>query len=172
MSHRPHKFQIFHIGLQFLTPSVHAKLSGYRKLIETIAYMHIVLGIMVLIVGFVFHWIGQLISIVNWEYAEKVGLQEKKALPEYKVYEHAIATSDGLLAWTYGIVAIGLIMNLTWSYTFVLIPGTVLIYHSLFYWQLIGNQNKFGHPTHTWAMRITWFLLNFITGILAILIAI
>jgi hypothetical protein len=144
----------------------------FPMLIETIPYMNIVLGIMILIVGLIFHWIGQLISIINWEYAKKVGLQEKKALPEYKVYEHAIATSDVLLAWTYGIVAIGLIMDLTWSYTFVLIPGSIFVYHSLFFWQLIGNQNRFGHPTATKTLRITWFTLNFVTGILAILIAI
>jgi hypothetical protein len=140
-------------------------------LIETIPYSHIIIGILIFVVGFIFHWIGQLISVINWDYAKKIGLQEKKALPEYKDYEHAIATSDVLLGWGYGIVAIGLIMNTAWAYTYVLIPGTVFVYHSLFFWKLIGNQNKSGHPTTTNSTRITWFLLNFVTGILAILIA-
>lgn len=138
---------------------------------DIIPYANIIVGILVFVVGFIFHWIGQLISIINWEYAKKIGLQENKALPEYKVYEHAIATSDVSIGWIYGIVAIGLIIDTTWAYTLVLIPGAVFVYHSLFFWKLIGNQNKFGHPTTTNATRITWFLLNFITGILAIIIA-
>ncbi len=138
---------------------------------DIIPFANIIVGILIFIVGFIFHWIGQLISLINWDYAKKIGLQDEKALPEYKVYEHAIAAADVSLGWIYGIVAIGLIMNTTWSYTFVLIPGTVFVYHSLFFWIMIGNQNKFGHPTTTNVTRITWFLLNFITGILAILIA-
>ena len=30
-------------------------------------YDNIVIGILILIVGFGFHWIGQLISVLNWE---------------------------------------------------------------------------------------------------------
>jgi len=36
---------------------------------------------------------------------------------------------------------------------------------------MIGNQNKSGNPTFSNKFRITWFMLNFITGILTILIA-
>jgi hypothetical protein len=140
--------------------------------IETIPYTNIVIGIMILIVGFVSHWIGQLISIINWDYAIKLGLQEKKMLPEYRVYEHAIATSDVSIGWIYGIVAIGLIINLNWAFTFAFIPGIVFVYHSIFYWVMIGNQNKSGHPTTSNPFRITWFALNFITGIFALIIAI
>jgi hypothetical protein len=140
--------------------------------IETIPYTNIIIGIMILIVGFIFHWVGQLISVVNWDYAIKVGLQEKKMSPEYKVYEHAIATSDVSLGWIYGIVAIGLIINVNWAYSFAFIPGTVFVYHSIFYWIMIGNQNKSGHPTTSNSFRITWFALNFITGIFALIIAI
>ena len=139
--------------------------------IEIIPYANIIVGLLIFIVGFIFHWIGQLISIVNWDYAKRIGLQEKKALPEYKVYEHAIATADVLLGWIYGIVAFGLIINTIWAYTFAWIPGVAFVYHSLFYWVLIGNQNKFGHPTTNNPIRIAWFLLNFVTGILTILIA-
>lgn len=31
-------------------------------------YDNIVVGILILIVGFVFHWIGQLISVIDWEF--------------------------------------------------------------------------------------------------------
>ena len=57
-------------------------------------YANFIVGILIFIVGFILHWIGQLISIINWDFATKMGLQDKKALPEYKVYEHAIAVAD------------------------------------------------------------------------------
>ena len=46
-------------------------------------YDNIVVGILILIVGFGFHWIGQLISIVNWELAIKLGIQESNMPKEY-----------------------------------------------------------------------------------------
>jgi len=112
-----------------------------------------------------------LISVINWDLATIIGIQEKKMLPEYKVYEHAIAVADVLIGWIYGIVAVGLILNVSWAYTFAWIPGIVLVYHSLFFWVMIGNQNNSGHQTTSNAFRITWFLLNFGTGILTIVIA-
>ena len=140
-------------------------------LIDIIPYSNIIIGILILIVGFGFHWIGQLISIVNWDYAIKIGLQEKKILPEYKVYEHAIAAADVLIGWIYIIAAIGLILDISWSYKLVWFPGVIMVYHSFSYWFWIGNQNKLGHPTTSNKFRISWFLLNFVTGIMAILIA-
>ena len=44
-------------------------------------YDNIVVGAMVIVVGFVFHWIGQLVCILNWEFAKKIGLVEKGMLP-------------------------------------------------------------------------------------------
>ncbi len=57
-------------------------------------YANIIAGLLIFIVGFIFHWIGQLISLINWDFAIRIGLQEKRMLPEYKVYEHAIAKAD------------------------------------------------------------------------------
>ena len=57
-------------------------------------YANIVAGVMVFILGFCGHWLGQLVSVVNWELATRLGLQEAELLPEYKVYEHAIAVAD------------------------------------------------------------------------------
>ena len=48
---------------------------------------------MVIIVGFVFHWLGQLTYLLNREFATKIGLVEPGILPEYEVYELAIAHS-------------------------------------------------------------------------------
>ena len=98
-------------------------------------------------------------------------MQEKDNLPEYEVYELAIAMADVALGWIYGIASIGLILNLPWAYNLIWFPGVVFIYHSISYWFWKGNQNKSGHPTTSNAFRITWFLLNFVTGILTILIA-
>lgn len=134
-------------------------------------YANIVIGILVFIVGFIFHWLGQLISIINWDFAVKVGLQEKNALPEYKVYDHAIAVADTLIGWIYGIAAIGVILNLPWAFRLMWFPGVVMVYHSLSFWFWIGNQNKSGHPTTNNVFRTVWTLTNFITGILAILVA-
>lgn len=85
---------------------------------ELIPYLHVLVGILIFIVGFLFHWVSQLISVLNWDYATRIGLQEKKMLPEFKVYEHAIAVADVSIGWIYGIVAIGLILifhgHLSW----------------------------------------------------------
>lgn len=133
-------------------------------------YANIITGILLFIVGFIFHWIGQLISIVNWDYAIKIGLQEK-APEEYTTYENGIAKADVLLGWIYGIVAVGLILDLPWSYELVWIPGTVLIYHGFSYWFWTNNQQKNGINLHSQSFRVTWTLANLFTGTLAILIA-
>jgi len=137
---------------------------------ELFPFSNIVVGILVFLVGFIFHWLGQMISLINWDYAKKIGLQEEKNLPEYEVYEHAIAVADVLTGWIYGIVVLGLFFNAPWAYTLAWIPGVVFIYHSLFYWVMKGNQNKAGNRTTSNAMRITWFLINFVTGILTLLL--
>lgn len=138
---------------------------------ELFPFANIVIGILIFIFGFIFHWLGQLISLINWDYAKKIGLQKEKNLPEYELYEHAIAVADVLIGWIYVIVAVGLFFNVLWAYTLAWIPGVVFIYHSLFYWVMKGNQNKAGHPTTSNVFRITWFLINFATGILTLLLA-
>jgi hypothetical protein len=62
-------------------------------------HANIVTAVLVFIVGFCAHWLGQLISVINWDLATRYGLQEKGLPAEYKVYEHAIAVADSLLAW-------------------------------------------------------------------------
>ena len=137
---------------------------------EIFPYANIIVGILILIVGFIFHWIGQLISVINWDYATKIGLQEKKMLPEFRVYEHAIAVADVMIGWVYGIVAVGLILNISWAFKLAWIPGVILIYHSISFLVWIGNQNRIGQKMTSNSFRIVWFLANFITGILCILI--
>lgn len=134
-------------------------------------YANIVTGILVLIVGFLMHWIGQLISIINWEFATRMGLQEKGMPKEFKVYEHAIAVSDVAVGWTYGFAGVGLILNTPWAYQLIWIPGTILIYHGIGVWFLIGNQKKIGRQLLTDSFRVIWSSANLITGILAVTIA-
>jgi hypothetical protein len=134
-------------------------------------YANIVIGILVLIVGFVFHWIGQLISVVSWDFATKIGLQEKGLPGEFKVYEHAIAVADVMIGWIYGIAGVGLIMNAPWSYKLLWFPGIILIYHGISVWFWFGNQRRIGYRLCSDSFRIIWSSMNLITGILATIVA-
>lgn len=134
-------------------------------------YANIISGIMILIVGFCFHWVGQLISVLNWDLATRIGLQEKDLLPEYKAYEHAIAVADVLIAWIYGVTAVGLFLNTHWGYRLAWVPGTVLIYHTISAWVWEGNRRKAGHGLMSDALRIGWCSANLITGVFSILVA-
>ena len=134
-------------------------------------YANIITGILVFIIGFIIHWVAQLLSVVNWDFATKIGIQEKKLLPEYKVYEHAIAVADVMIGWIYGIAAVGLIFNVSLAYRLAWIPGAIMIYHGFSFWFWSGNQIRAGHRLHASAFRIGWFLANLITGVLTILVA-
>ena len=134
-------------------------------------YDNIVAGILILIVGFGFHWIGQLVSSINWEYATKIGIQEPGMPKEYKVYEQAIAVSDSLIGWLYGIAALGLFLDTSWGYKLAWFPGVILLYHSLSYWFWTRNRRKDGHKLVSDTMRLGWTLANFTTGLLTIILA-
>ena len=138
---------------------------------QVFPYANIVAGVLVLVVGFIFHWIGQLISILNWDLATRIGLQEKTMLPEYKVYEHAIAVADVAIGWIYGVAGVGLILGTTWGFKLGWFPGVVLIYHSISFWFWTRNQRRSGHRLTADCLRIGWSLANMITGVLAILVA-
>ncbi len=111
-------------------------------MVQIFPYANIVAGVLVLIVGFGFHWIGQLFSVLDWERATRIGLQEKTLLPEYKVYEHGIAVADVTIGWIYGIAGLGLILNAEWGYRLAWIPGSILIYHGISAWVWEGNRRS------------------------------
>ncbi len=134
-------------------------------------YDNILAGIAVLIVGFAFHWGGQLVSVLNWDFATKLGLQEEGMLPEYKVYEHAIAMSDVVVAWLYGVAGIGLLLGTSWGFKLAFVPGALLVYHGLNAWFWEGNRREAGHGLWSDTMRIGWCSVNLVTGGLAILVA-
>ena len=138
---------------------------------EIFPYANIVVGMLVIVIGFGFHWIGQLISVLNWGFATRIGLQEKGMSPEYKVYEHAIAVADVAMGWIYGIAGVGLMIGADWGYMLAWFPGVVMIYHSISAWAWHRNQKKLGTQLVSDSFRITWCLANAITGILAVLVA-
>ena len=80
-------------------------------MVQPFPYANIVAGVLVLVVGFGFHWIGQLLSLLNWDLATRIGIQEEGLLPEYRVYEHAIAVADVVMGWIYGFAGIGLVLG-------------------------------------------------------------
>ena len=137
---------------------------------EVFPYSNIIAGLFILIVGFVFHWLGQFTSIINWEFATGKGLQEIGLPREYKVYEHGIAVADSLIGWIYGFAAIGLFLKTSWGFKLALMAGAILVYHSFSYWFWTKNRRKEGHNLVSNKLRKGWFLANFITGILAILV--
>jgi hypothetical protein len=134
-------------------------------------YANVVAGVLILIVGFVFHWVGQLVSVLNWGLATRLTLQEDGLPPEYKVYEHAIAVADVALGWIYGVAGVGLILDARWGYMLAWLPGAILIYHSISYWFWTGNRRRAGHQLTSDPMRIGWTMANLVTGVLALLVA-
>ena len=137
---------------------------------ELFPYSFIITAILIFIVGFMFHWLGQLTSIINWEFATKYDLQEKGLPKEYKVYEHAIGVADSLIGWVYGLASVGLFLRTSWGIKLTLITGSILLYHSLSFWFWTRNRRKDGNKLVSDTSRIGWFLANFITGLLALVV--
>lgn len=54
-------------------------------LFELFPLSNIVVGLLIFVVGFIFHWIAQLISVVNWDYAKKL-VFKRKMLPQNSKY--------------------------------------------------------------------------------------
>ena len=134
---------------------------------------NVVAGLLVLAVGFAFHFVGQLYSVLNLEGAIKLGIQEADSPEEYRAYELGIAVADVLVGWTYAIAGIGLIADAAWGYIWAWIPGAVLTYHSLSFWFWTRNQERAGYdrPFTRWPARHIWFVANLTTGLLAIAVA-
>ena len=138
---------------------------------ELFPHANVAAGILVLIVGFGFHFVGQLISLLDWDLAMRLGLQEKDAPPEFQVYERGTAAADVAIGWIYGIAGVGLILGHPWGYKLAWIPGAVLVYHSFGAWFLFGNQTRAGYPLFTNRFRLLWCGANLVTGLLAVAVA-
>lgn len=138
---------------------------------QIIPYSNIVAAVFVFLVGFCFHWIGQLISLLDWNLATRLGLQERDMLAEYRDYEQAIAVADVSLGWIYGVVAVGLALDAEWGYRLAWIPASVLFYHSVSAWFWERNRRAAGHRLWSDSMRIGWCGLNLSTAILCLYMA-
>jgi hypothetical protein len=136
-------------------------------------YANVVAGVLVLLIGFGLHFGGQLFSVIDWDRATDLGLQEPGMRPEHRAYEHAIAVSDVLIGWTYAIAAVGLILDASWAYAWAWIPGVVLTYHALGFWFWTRNHLAAGvdYSTTRTPVRQIWAIANLATGILTILVA-
>lgn len=134
-------------------------------------YANVLAGVLILVVGFGFHFIGQLIQLISWELAVKIGIAEKGIMPEYKAYEDGMAVADVAIGWIYLLAGLGLILGVPWSLKLAWVPGVILVYHSISFWFWDRNRELAGHKYFTKSKKIGWFLANFITGLLAVLIA-
>jgi hypothetical protein len=134
---------------------------------------NVVAGVLVLLLGFCIHFCAQLLSVIDWELGTRLGLQEAGMRPEHKSYEHAIAVSDVLIGWTYGIAGIGLIIDASWAYPWAWIPGAILTYHALQFWVWTGNHRRTGdhYSTTRNPFRILWTIGNLATGVLTLMVA-
>ena len=134
-------------------------------------HANIIAGILAIVVGFLFHWLGQLISLINWEFATKIGIQEKGMPEEFKAYEYGLAVADVATGWIHGIIGVGLILSTQWSYKFAWITTAMLLYHGISFWFWTGKTKKLGYHITPDSTRIGWFIINIITGILIVMVA-
>jgi len=140
-------------------------------MIELFPYANLIAGFLIIIIGFGFHFIGQLISVIDWDRAVKIGIAEKGTLPQYKDYEKGIAMADVLIGWVYAFIGVGLIFGASWSFKLAWIPGVIFIYHSISFWFWSKNQENRGHKYRSTFGKAGWFLANLIGGILIVLVA-
>lgn len=137
--------------------------------------VNIVVGTLVFVVAFLFHWAGQTFSLLNYEKAVKWGLQNDGLTPEMNSYELGIAVGDCAVGWTYGIAAAGLLLwnRTSWCYRMAWFPGVVLLYHSVcFYFWTAGWLNLgLDYPLCQPPVRHIWFGANLVTAISSLSVA-
>lgn len=90
--------------------------------------MRTVLGVICVLFGG-FGWIGQFISAVNYELAQKLGLQEKDegTGPLYRRAETNAARWDSVVLWTMAVAGVLMLMDHTWWPYVGLIAGGIYL---------------------------------------------
>lgn len=131
-------------------------------------YANIIAAILILVIGFGFHFCGQLLSLFDWELACKLGLQERDIPPGAFPYEHGTALGDVAIAWIYPIAAIGLVLNAEWGYALAAIPGAILLYHGVCAWGWEADRRAAGHGLWSDGFRLVWCGGNAATGLLTL----
>ena len=136
-------------------------------------YDNVITGALVLLVGFGLHWVGQGLSVINWQFATRLGLQETGMPDEFKNYEHAIAVADTCIGWVYGVAGVGLLLAMPWGYKLAWIPGAIMVYHALSFWVWTANHRRAGFDLSTTRspLREAWTVANLVTGGLALVVA-
>ncbi len=134
-------------------------------------YAKIIAALLILVIGFGFHWLGQAISLVNPGLAVRLGVLEDGLLPEFRVYEDAIAKADVIIGWTYPLAAIGLLMDADWGARLAWVPGSIFVYHGLSAWFWEANRRKLRHRHFSEPLRRLWCFSNIGAGLLVIFVA-
>jgi len=135
---------------------------------ERLAALEIIAGLLLLLIGFGFHFLGQGLSLLNWELAQRLGLQERNMPREYQDYERGMAAADVALGWSYGLIGVGLVTGAAWAAKAASIPGAILTYHSLCFWFWSQRQRRAGYQGMSDALRRAWTLANLGTGVLLV----
>ena len=134
-------------------------------------WIRVVAGMAILVLGLDFHWLGQLVSLLDWDRATRLGLQERSLPGAYKVYEHAIAVADVGVGWVYGLAALGLFLDARWGHQLAFVPAAIFVYHGIGAWVWEGNRRADGHGLWSDAMRIGWCAANIGVGVLVLAVA-
>lgn len=132
-------------------------------------FAHIIGGVLILIVGFGFHFLGQLMGFLHWEPELKHSFIINMPIKSTG-YEHLVAVSDIAIGWSYAIIGMGLYLGRPWGYTLAWIPGIILLLEgsSFLTWCCLKKVQK---PDLSLLERVEWGSLNIVSGLFIILIA-
>ena len=138
---------------------------------QVFPYANIVAGVLVLVVGFGFHWIGQLVSVLNWDTAQRSASRKWRCCPSTRSTKTPSPRPTSRWAGSMALPLPASCLARTGATSLPGIPGVVLVYHAFSYWFWTGNRRKAGHKLVSDSMRIGWPVANFVTGTLAIVVA-
>jgi hypothetical protein len=90
--------------------------------------MRTTLGIVCILFG-ALGWIGQIISGINYELAQKLGLQEKSegTDPLFRLTERNAARWDSVVLWTLIVAGILMLLNSAWWPPIALVAGGIYL---------------------------------------------
>ncbi len=90
--------------------------------------MRTTLGIVCILFG-AFGWLGQIISGINYELAQKLGLQEKSdgTDPLFRLAERDTARWDSLVLWTLIVAGVLMLLDSAWWPAIALVAGGIYL---------------------------------------------